>query len=213
MESEPAAQTKSSIVVVDDDASVRRSLTRLLATHGFEVKGYESAESLLSEISITPPDCVIADLAMPGLNGLDLQKSLTELELDFPIVFVTGAGDIRSSVTAMRAGAVDFLAKPVEQQDLLAAVNRALARGRAARAVASELAVFNKRFESLTQRERNVFELVVAGYLNKQIAATLGIAEKTVKVHRARVMRKMSVKSVAGLARVAERIGIPQPTR
>ena len=213
MEKEPLPEYKSSVVVVDDDASVRRSLTRLLTTHGFAAKGYDSAESLLSEIATTPPDCVIADLAMPGLNGLDLQRSLADLELEFPIVFVTGAGDIRSSVSAMRAGAVDFLAKPVEQNDLLDAVNRALARGRAARTLQGELAAFQKRFKSLTQRERSVFELVVAGNLNKQIAATLGIAEKTVKVHRARVMRKMSVKSVAGLARVAERIGIPLPTR
>jgi FixJ family two-component response regulator len=213
MPSVPTVQINPSIVVVDDDPSVRRSLTRLLSTHGFEVTSYESAEALLAEISVAPPDCVIADLAMPGLNGLDLQKSLAQLELDFPIVFVTGAGDIRSSVTAMRAGAVDFLAKPVEQQELVDAVHRAIARGRAARALASELAVFHKRFQSLTQRERGVFELVVVGHLNKQIAAILGIAEKTVKVHRARVMRKMSVKSVAGLARVAERIGKSAPTR
>ncbi len=201
------------IAVVDDDPSVLKSLTRLLSRSGFAVKGYASSESLLAEIQATPPDCVIADLAMPGLNGLDLQQSLAKLDLEFPMVFVTGFGDVRSSVSAMRAGAVDFLSKPVAKDELLGAVNRALASGRAARELASELAVLHGRLESLTRRERSIFERVAAGHLNKQIAADLGIAEKTVKVHRARVMRKMSVKSVAGLARVAERIGITVSTR
>ena len=208
MDIQEQQQTNALIAVVDDDPSVLKSLTRLLSRSGFAVNSYASSESLLAEIAATPPDCVIADLAMPGLNGLDLQQSLAKLDLEFPIVFVTGFGDVRSSVSAMRAGAVDFLSKPVAKDELLSAVNRALTSGRAARELASELAVLQRRLESLTRRERSIFERVAAGHLNKQIAADLGIAEKTVKVHRARVMRKMSVKSVAGLARAAERIGI-----
>ena len=205
--------SKSTVAIVDDDPSVRRSLTRLLSTYGFDARSYESPETLLAEIATSPPDCVIADLAMPGTNGLDLQRSLADFDVALPVVFVTGVGDVRSSVSAMRAGAVDFLSKPVEQQELLEAVHRALARGREAHAIAHEVAALEQRMASLTERERDVFKLVVAGYLNKQIAADLGIAEKTVKVHRARVMRKMAVKSVAALARVAERLGIPASVR
>jgi FixJ family two-component response regulator len=206
-------ELKPSIVVVDDDEPVLRSLVRLLGVHGFRAKGYSSPQCLLDEIESVAPDCVIADLSMPGFSGLDLQRALEGLSLHYPIVFITGYGDIRSSVRAMRAGAVDFLPKPIEQNEFLDAVRRALARGRAARKQAEELADLRTRLCALTRRERDVFDLVVNGRLNKQIAAELGIAEKTVKVHRARVMRKMSVKSVAGLARIAERIGLKAPAR
>jgi FixJ family two-component response regulator len=205
-------QPKPSIAVVDDDEPIVRGLVRLLGVHGFNAKGYSSAQGLLEDIGSLVPDCVIVDLAMPGLNGLDLQRALAGRRPAYPIVFITGYGDVRSSVRAMREGAVDFLSKPVEQTELLDAVGRALARGRAAREIASEIASFRIRLSSLTQRERDVFDLVVAGHLNKQIAAELGIAEKTVKVHRARVMKKMAVKSIAGLARLAERVGIKTST-
>ncbi|HEX7036627.1 MAG TPA: response regulator [Pseudomonadales bacterium] len=204
---------KPLIAIVDDDAAVLRSLARLLRVHHLEALGYSSPELLLTEIETMAPDCVIADLAMPGLNGLDLQSMLADCEPRCPIVFLTGVGNVRSSVRAMRAGAVDFLAKPVEEHELLEAIDRALALGRATRELSEALTLFRSRLASLTPRERDVFELVVAGQLNKQIAANLGIAEKTVKVHRARVMRKMAVRSVAGLARIAERIGVSPPLR
>ena len=199
---------KPSIAVVDDDPCVLRSLERLFAGHGFDVRSYTAGESLLAEIGERSPDCVLAELLMPGLGGLDLQRSLTDLEITVPIVFLTAFGDVKASVSAMRGGAVDCLMKPVDHNDLFDAVERAVSRSRAVRQRTNDLAVIRRHIASLSQREREVFELVVAGKLNKQIAATLGIAEKTVKVHRSRVMRKMAVRSVATLARVAERIGV-----
>lgn len=201
------------IAIVDDDAGVLRSLSRLLRFHDFEVHAYTSPQALLHEIEALQPDCLIADLAMPEVNGLDLQAMLTDSEPGYPIVFLTGFGNVRCSVRAMRAGAVDFLAKPVEPGELLEAIDRAVAAGRVSREQSEELGLLRERLASLTPREREVLELVVAGRLNKQIAATLGIAEKTVKVHRARVMRKMAVRSVAGLARISERIGLSPPLR
>ncbi|HEU4618939.1 MAG TPA: response regulator [Gammaproteobacteria bacterium] len=199
------------IAVVDDEPMVLKSIARLLQLQGFAVKPYSSPQRLLDEIDSCEPGCIVADLSMPELSGLDLQRTLAEFSERYPIVFLTGHGDIRSSVTAMRAGAVDFLTKPFEQAELLDAIERALRRSRHARELIHRLDGMRDRIESLTQRERQVFEEVVTGYLNKQIAAHLGISEKTVKVHRARVMRKMSVRSVAQLARLAEQIGIPSP--
>jgi FixJ family two-component response regulator len=207
------AHARPSIALVDDDASVLRSLSRVLSVHGFRVTAYASPKKLLDEIGALRPDCVIADLAMPEITGLDLQAALSASEATYPIVFLTGFGDLRTSVRAMRGGAIDFLAKPVEPSELLEAVKRALEMSRASREASDGLRSFRERLASLTQRERDVFNLVVAGQLNKQIAGALGIAEKTVKVHRARVMRKMAVKSVAGLARVAERMGVTPPLR
>jgi FixJ family two-component response regulator len=195
------------IAIVDDDPAVLRSLARLLAVHGYQVRAFASSEALLAEIELFGPDCVIADLSMPGLSGLDLQHRLDELGLRYPMVFVTGHGDIQASVLAMRGGAVDFLTKPYDQNHLLDAVERALSRTRLSRAESERLASAKRRVASLTEREREVFHQVAAGLLNKQIAANLGISEKTVKVHRARMMRKMAVRSVAQLARVAEQIG------
>jgi len=192
---------KPSIAVVDDDPCVLRSLERLLGGHGFDVKSYTEGESLLAEIGKRLPDCVLADLLMPGLGGLDLQRSLSDLDITVPIVFLTGFGDVKASVSAMRGGAVDCLTKPVDHNDLFDAVDRAVSRSRAVRQLTNELAVIRGRIASLSPREREVFQLVVAGNLNKQIAATLGVAEKTVKVHRSRVMRKMGVDSLAGLVR------------
>lgn len=198
----------SAIAVVDDDPDVLRSLARLLAVHGYRVRAFPSSESLLDEIEGFGPDCVIADLSMPGLSGLELQQRLDAMGLRYPIVFVTGHGDIRASVLAMRGGAVDFLTKPYDQDHLLDAVGRALSRTRDTRVEAERLSSARRRLESLTEREREVFNQVAVGLLNKQIAANLGISEKTVKVHRARMMRKMGVRSVAQLARMAEQIGV-----
>jgi len=198
------------IAVVDDDPAVLRSLGRLLRTSGFDARTYLSAPALLAEVATLRPSCIIADLMMPGVNGLEFQQSLADAGLLFPLVFITGRGDIRSSVLAMRHGAVDFLAKPFGKDELFDAIERALERDRATRAAHSQDAAFHQRAASLTRREREVFGAVVEGLMNKQIAAKLGIAEKTVKIHRARIMRKMEVRSVAQLARIAERFGIPQ---
>jgi FixJ family two-component response regulator len=198
------------IAVVDDDPAILRSLGRLLRTRGFDARTYESAAALLAEVATLRPSCIIADLLMPGINGLEFQQALADAGLEFPLVFITGRGDIRSSVLAMRHGAVDFLAKPFGKDELFDAIDRALERDRATRAAHSQDAAFHERASSLTRREREVFASVVEGLMNKQIAAKLGIAEKTVKIHRARIMRKMEVRSVAQLARIAERFGIPQ---
>jgi len=196
------------VAIVDDDLSVLSSLARLLEIHGLRATTFSSGERLLATVERLAPDCIVADLSMPGLNGLDLQRRLAESDVTRPIVFITGHGDIRSSVQAMRAGAVDFLTKPFDQDELLRAVRHALGRAQEARETSERLEHVRQRIASLTLRERQVFERVVLGHLNKQIAADLGISEKTVKVHRARVMRKMFVKSVAQLARIAEQLGV-----
>jgi len=196
---------RTTVAVVDDDPGVLRSLQRLLAVNGFEPRTYTSARELLDEIDSVCPSCVISDLAMPELTGLGLQAKLKEFTLDYPIVFITGRGDIRSSVRAMRSGAVDFLAKPFQRSELLDAVSRAVERGRRSR----KRLRYAERLATLTPREREVFERVVDGRLNKQIAGDLGITEKTVKVHRGRVMAKMDSRSVAQLARIAEQLGMP----
>ena len=194
------------VAIVDDDPSVLSSLARLLEVHGLCARTFSSGERLLAGIDRLAPDCIVADLSMPGLNGLDLQRRLAGSDTERPIVFITGHGDIRSSVRAMQAGAVDFLTKPFDQAELLQAIRHALGRAQQAREANERLEHVRRRIASLTLRERQVFERVVMGKLNKQIAADLGISEKTVKVHRARVMRRMSVKSVAQLARMAEQL-------
>ena len=202
-------QEKLSVAVVDDDPSVLRSLARLLSCHGYDATTHSSVPSLLGELDRLCPDCIIADLAMPQLTGLDLQRELEKFSLDYPMVFITGHGDIQSSVQAMRRGAVDFLVKPFEPDELLDAVQRALEKSRSLREHHRRMGLFHSRLSLLTRRERQVFERVVNGRLNKQIAVELGITEKTVKVHRARVMQKMAVRSVVQLARIAEQIGTP----
>lgn len=196
----------ATVAVLDDDPAILRSMERLLRRHGFQVRSYTSPGSLLAEIAAFQPSCLIADLAMPGLTGLDVQRTLAEWGLTCPVVFVTGHGDIRTSVQAMRGGAVDFLTKPVEPDALLDALNRAISRGRLTREADDRRALIRRRIESLTFRERQVLEQVVAGLLNKQIAANLCISEKTVKVHRGRVMRKMSVRSLAQLVRATHEV-------
>jgi FixJ family two-component response regulator len=200
------------IHVVDDDPSFRTAVTRLLRAAKYEVRGYASASEFLASDPCADPGCILLDLRMPGLSGLDLQQSLARMEERLPIIFLTGHGDIPASVRAMKAGAVDFLTKPVRREALLRAVRNALgvdAEGRAARAVLREL---QNRYENLTPREREVLVHVVSGRLNKQIAFDLGTAERTIKAHRASVMEKLGVQSVADLVRLAQELGI-QPIR
>ena len=198
-------EANARVFLVDDDPSVLRALTRLLRVHGHDVSASPSPQAFLSEHDPAVPGCVVLDLAMPGLNGLELQSALAASGCDRPIIFVSGRGDVPSSVQAMKAGAIDFLTKPVNGKDLLASIQRAIEHDRATRQARIERDSVNQRLATLTPRERQVLQLVVAGLLNKQIAAELGTVEKTVKVHRARVMAKMATRTVADLVRVAER--------
>jgi FixJ family two-component response regulator len=200
------------IHVVDDDPSFRTAVTRLLHAAKYEVRGYASASEFLNSNPCAEPGCILLDLQMPGVDGLDLQQSLERMEKHLPIIFLTGHGDIPASVRAMKAGAVDFLTKPVRRDALLSAIQNALdvdAKGRAARAALREL---RDRYENLTPREREVLAHVVGGKLNKQIAFDLGAAERTIKAHRAAIMEKLAVQSVAELARLAQELGI-QPLK
>ena len=185
--------------IVDDDAAVLKSLDRLLRAAGFAVRTFQSSQDFLQQYDGAAPGCVLLDLAMPGLDGLQLQQALALCGEPCPVIFITGFGDVPSSVRAMKAGAVDFLTKPFDQVQLLAAVRTAIDQDSAARAQRAAHASISVRVAALTARERQVMAHVVAGHLNKQIATELGIAEKTVKVHRARVMKKMDVGSVAEL--------------
>jgi FixJ family two-component response regulator len=189
------------VSVVDDDALVLRSLDRLLRSAGFTVRTYPSPQAFLAQGEHAAPGCVVLDLSLPGLSGLELQQALAASPDPRPVVFISGRGDVPSSVAAMKAGAVDFLVKPFDEQSLLAAVRAAIEKDRSARAAREELAHIASRLAALTPREQEVLAGVVEGKLNKQIAAELGTAEKTVKVHRARMMRKMGVDSLASLVR------------
>jgi FixJ family two-component response regulator len=195
--------------VVDDDPSVLRALTRLFSAAGLEARAFSSPAAFLQAHDPTTPGCLVLDVAMPGLDGLQLQQTLEASESARPIVFITGRGDIPTSVRAIKGGAVDFLTKPVNDGDLLAAVRNAIEIDRLARAGQVEIDAIRQRLASLTPREREVLAHVVAGRLNKQIAADLGTVEKTIKVHRARVMTKMAAGSLADLVRTAGRLGIP----
>jgi FixJ family two-component response regulator len=200
------------IHVVDDDPCFRTAVTRLLRAAKYEVRCYASASEFLDSDPCSNPGCILLDLRMPGASGLDLQQSLERMEERLPIIFLTGHGDIPASVRAMKAGAVDFLTKPVRREALLSAIQNALdvdAKARAGRAVFRELL---DRYENLTPREREVLAHVVGGKLNKQIAFDLGAAERTIKAHRASIMEKLRVQSVAELVRLAQELGI-QPMR
>lgn len=209
-----ASLSGATVYVVDDDASVRKSLGRLLGSVGYRVQTYGSAREFLTrpQQALEEPQCLILDIRMPGIGGLELQLSLRDSGAGLPVIFATGFGDVTSSVRAMKIGAVDFLTKPIDQQDLLAAVQRGLALDQELRRVNALLAALTERVARLTPRERQVFGLVVTGMLNKQIAGRLGTCERTIKVHRARIMKKMEAGSVADLVRMAVRLGQPIPT-
>jgi FixJ family two-component response regulator len=194
------------IHVVDDDESLRTALLRLLVAAGFEARGYASTGDFLLQPPPDRPGCVLLDIRMPGPSGLDLQEALQRQGHTLPVIFLTGHADVPSSVRAMKAGAVDFLTKPVERDTLFEALQRALARDANQRAARGEADSLQARYASLSPREREVFERVVAGKLNKQIADELGIAERTVKAQRAQVMAKLGVGSAAELGRLAERL-------
>jgi FixJ family two-component response regulator len=201
------------IHVVDDDASFRRAVTRLLQASGYRVAHYQSGDELLRNELSPDPGCILLDIHMSGLSGLQLQTHLNAMGSILPIVFLTGHGDIPSSVKAIKAGAEDFLPKPVSKATLFEAVERALARHAELRAKREQIDDLSARIDALTPREREVFALVVRGKLNKQIAFELGTSERTVKAHRHAVMRKLKVRSVAEAVSIAERVGIsPPPT-
>lgn len=194
------------VFVIDDDPSVRKALSRLLKSHGLAVETFASAGEFLSRPRYDGPGCLVLDLRMPGLNGLELQKQLEPAGYRLPIVFITGHGDIPSSVSAMKAGAVDFLPKPFDDTELLAAIQQALEKDKVARKARAEVADVQQKLERLTPRELEVMKLIVRGHLNKQAASDLGISIKTVKIHRARVMEKMQVRSVAELVHLDDRL-------
>lgn len=196
------------IAIVDDDLSVREGLSSLIRSAGLQVETFASAPEFLARPAAETPSCLVLDLELPGLSGLDLQKQMAESGLEIPIVFLTGHGDIPASVKAMKAGAVEFLTKPFDEQELLRAIQEAIERDRRTRQQRTEMRELRGRYESLTTREQEVMRHVVSGLLNKQIAAELNITEFTVKIHRGHVMRKMRADSVADLVRMAESLGI-----
>ena len=199
------------VFVVDDDLSVREGIQSLLTSVGLSVDTFPSAKKFLNHPRPDRPSCVILDVRMPGLSGLDLQRELTKIGASIPIIFITGHGDVRMTVQAMKDGAVEFLTKPFREQELLDAVREAIGRDRTERQHRAGLAGLRRRFESLTLRERDVMARVTAGFLNKQVAAELGISEITVKTHRAQVMKKMHAESLADLVRIADQLGASQP--
>ncbi len=203
-----ALQRQFTVHVVDDDESVRSALSRLFRASGHSVQTFESAQAYLAEASPEEPGCVVLDIRMPGMDGLTLQEHMSKLGFKAPIVFVSGHGNIPASVRAMKRGAVDFLEKPFEEDDLLGAVDRAIALDTELRQRRNSNARFRRGLENLTSREYEVMTYVIAGRLNKVIARELGVSEKTVKVHRGRVMKKMEARSLAELVRMAERAGV-----
>jgi FixJ family two-component response regulator len=202
------AEPRPIIFVIDDDASLRDALSALFRSVGLQVVALASAADFLKGKLPDVPSCLVLDVRLPGLSGLDFQAELARANIDIPIVFMTGHGDIPMTVRAMKAGAVEFLPKPFRDQDMLDAVQEGLERARARRSHASNAAELVARFNALTARERQIMSLVTAGLMNKQIAGELGVTEITVKVHRGNVMRKMAAKSLADLVRMADALGV-----
>lgn len=201
----------ATVYVVDDEPDMLKAVERLLGAAGFSVRTFPSPERFLAQHDDMAPGCIVLDLALPGLNGLELQQALQAQGSSLPIIFLTGRGDIAASVRAMKLGAADFLTKPVDADELIAAVDAALERNREQRADRAEKHLVASRLAALTAREREVFELIAQGRLNKQIAAECGTVEKTIKFHRANLMRKLGVRTVADLVRLAERAGTGKP--
>jgi FixJ family two-component response regulator len=204
--SSPMATAKPIVFVVDDDISVRESLELLIGNEGWQPKTFSSAQEFLDSPRAVVPSCLLLDISLPGLNGLDLQKRVAVERADLPIIFITGYGDVPKSVQAMKAGAVEFLTKPFNDEVLLTAIRQALERSRLTLAQDADMQELRNRYASLTPREREVMSLVVSGLLNKQVGGELGISEITVKAHRGQVMQKMKANSVADLVRMAARL-------
>ena len=207
LKSAPLPPASPIVFVVDDDVSVRESLELLIQNQGWQPEMFESAQEFLDRAGALVPSCLVLDISLPGLNGLELQKRVAAERRDLPIIFVTGYGDVPKTVQAMKAGAVEFLTKPFDDEVLLRAIRQALERSRLALTHETEMKQLRDRYESLTPRERQVMALVVSGLLNKQVGGELGISEITVKAHRGQVMQKMKANSLADLVRMAARLG------